>query len=128
MEWHKIEFFKNQIKKETGKATLISCPRNSYYSCYCFWMPTALIREGKQGNTLTFSYTDDFEFILKKYGKGKHNKYDVIDTEVLRGEEIEDVYSGIPCGKKETQYNPFETHIPETIEAVDNKALPELTD
>ena len=128
MKWNKRAFFKSQIKAETNNAILISCPHNSDYDGYCFWVPASLVKESEQKNILTFSYSDDFEFALKKYGNGKFNKYKVIDTITLRGDEIEDVYVNMIYGTEKSRDNPFETHIPDLIEAVEKEIHPELID
>lgn len=48
--------------------------------------------EGGNGYFLSFSYTDEFEFNLKKYGNGKTTKTKVIDEITLTPEEIEEAF------------------------------------
>ena len=126
--WETVEFNKNQIKAETERAILLNCPHSSYYDGYSFWIPLSFVREGNRGNTLIFAYPENFEFTLRKYGKGKYNKRDVIDEVVICGDDIKDIYSGIYCGKKEVVYNPFETHKPEPLKAEHSEALGDLLD
>ena len=126
--WKKIEFNKQNIKAETGRAVLINCPHKSYYDGYSFWVPASLVREGSHSYAYTLSYTEDFVFTLKKYGKGKYNSRDVIDEVQIVGDDIADIFDGIPCGKKQVEYNPYETHKPEKLEAEETEALAELID
>lgn len=89
MEWKKVHFNAQNIEHETGKATLIKMPKKSAYAGYKFWHPAKLVRtEGGKGYFVSFSYTDDFTFTLKKYGNGKYNGREVIDEVTLKGDEI----------------------------------------
>ena len=76
--WHKVAFNAQNIETETAKAVLIACPHKSDYDGYVFWHPTKLVRDaGSKGWDKSFSFTDEFKFNLKKYGKGKYNKSQV---------------------------------------------------
>lgn len=96
--WHSLKINKNNIKAETGKAVLIACPHSSEYDGYCFWHPSKLVREDRNGWTYSVSYTEDFDFRLKKYGKGKYNSREVLDEKTLGYKEIEEVFSVIDDG------------------------------
>lgn len=124
--WKTSEFNRQNIKKETDRAVLINCPHSSDYDGYSFWFPASLVREGSHSYAVTISYTDEFVFKLKKYGKGKYNRYDVIDEVELTSDDIADVFSGVICEKK--QVSPYETHKPELLNAVQTKAIEELKD
>ena len=87
--WYKINFNALNIEHETTRATLIKMPKNSNYSGYCFWHPKKLIRENEMGKgyLLTFSFTEEFEFRMKKYSNSKFNK-ELLDEVILNYEEI----------------------------------------
>ena len=91
--WHKVTFNTQNIETETAKAVLIACPHKSDYDGYVFWHPAKLVRDaGSKGWDKSFSFTDEFEFNLKKYGKGKYNKSQVIDEVTLSADEIAAVF------------------------------------
>jgi len=92
MQWHSIEINIQNIETETGKATLIKMPNKSKYAGYKFWHPSKLVRYGSNTYARSIGYTDDFTFKLKKYGNGKHNKFDVIDEIEINAEEFEEVF------------------------------------
>jgi len=89
-----VNFNSQNIVTQTEKAVLIACPHKSNYDGYVFWHPAKLVREaGGKGYFLTLSYTDEFEFRLKKYGKGQHNRREVIDECTVSGDEIAEIFS-----------------------------------
>ena len=87
--WYKINFNALNIEHETTRATLIKMPKNSNYAGYCFWHPKKLVRNNEMGKGyfLTFSFTEEFEFRLKKYSNSKFNK-ELLDEVILNYEEI----------------------------------------
>lgn len=90
--WRKININKQNIKVDTGMAVLIACPHKSDFDGYTFWYPSRLVREGDHSNTISISYTEEFIFRLKKYGKGKYNSREVLDEVQLAYDEIEEVF------------------------------------
>lgn len=90
--WKNIEFNKQNIKADTGKAVLIAMPHSSAYDGYCFWHPAKLIRNGSNSYARTFGYTNDFTFKLKKYGQGRYNSNKVIDEREITASEMEDAF------------------------------------
>ena len=124
--WRRFTITKNNIKAETDKAVLIVCPHHSEYDGYCFWHPSKLVREDRNGWTRSLSYTEEFVFNLKKYGKGKYNSREVLDEVQLGYDEIEEVF-GIMSNALQKK-NPYETHKPETVEAVKTEADESLID
>ena len=110
-------------------AVLIYCPHNCDYDGFCFWHPAKLIRDGRNKGAVSISYTDEFTFHLKKFGGGKHNKFDVIAEDEIDAQDFEMMFGAIdesitaPTIKSE-----YETHKPEKKEAEKTTALPELTD
>lgn len=113
---------KNLIEKETAIAMLIKMPNKSFYSGYKFWYTKKLIRE--KGHIISLAYGDDFSFMLFKTGKGKYNKFEIIDKITICAEDLEEAFEG----KANIKKNPFETHIPEEIKAVEVDVLDELKD
>ena len=90
--WKNIEINLQNIETNTGKATLIKMPNNSDYAGYKFWHPSKLVRYGSNSYARSIGYTDNFTFKLFKNGKGKYNKFDVIDEVEIDAEEFEEVF------------------------------------
>lgn len=129
MKWKNININANQIKADTGKAVLIALPHNSEYDGYAFWHTSKLIRKGKNTAAVSLSYTDEFTFTLKKYGKGKYNSREVIDEKVIDIEEFENAFGVENESITEKKFkNPYETHKPPTVEAVEYNTIKELQD
>ncbi len=89
MTWKNININIQNIKADTGKAVLIAMPHNSDYDGFEFWHPKKLVRSGKHSYAVSIGYTDEFTFKLKKYGKGKWNRNEVIDEQEIDVEEFE---------------------------------------
>ena len=124
--WRRFTITKNNIKAETDKAVLVVCPHHSEYDGYCFWHPSKLVREDRNGWTRSLSYTEEFVFNLKKYGKGKYNRREVLDDVQLRYDEIEEVF-GVMSNALQKK-DPYETHKPEAVEAIKTEADDSLID
>lgn len=90
--WKNIEINLQNIETNTGKATLIKMPNNSDYAGYKFWHPSKLVRYGSNSYARSIGYTDNFTFKLFKNGKGKYNKFDVIDEIGIDAEEFEEAF------------------------------------
>lgn len=100
--WHKVYFNSQNIEHETEKAVLIKMPNKSEYAGYKFWHPTKLVREeGGKGYHMSFSFTEEFQFTIRKYGKNRQ-----VTAEKIIGwdemlESFEQVNEQI-CGHEET--------------------------
>ena len=90
--WKNIEINLQNIETNTGKATLIKMPNNSDYAGYKFWHPSKLVRYGSNSYARSIGYTDNFTFKLFKNGKGKYNKFDVVDEVEIDAEEFEEAF------------------------------------
>lgn len=113
--WRSIQVNKQNIKRETGKAVLIACPHNSDYDGYCFWHSAKLIRDGKHSNAVSISYTEEFTFCLKKYGKGGN----ILNEVELGYDEIEEVFGVMNENITAKQFkSDYETHKPAKVAAV----------
>lgn len=106
--WKNIEINVQNIETETGKATLIKMPNKSNYAGYKFWHPSKLVRNGSNSYARSISYTDEFTFSLFKTGKGKYNKFDVIDEIEISVEEFEEAFE---CMKDCTRAKNDETYL-----------------
>ncbi|RRC92709.1 hypothetical protein EII25_03285 [Erysipelotrichaceae bacterium OH741_COT-311] len=128
MNWEKVYFNAQNIEAETAKAVLIKMPSKGDYAGYCFWHPARLVRdEGNKGYRKSFSFTDEFEFKLKKYGKGKYNKNQVIDEKIIGPEEIKDEFynPSLEVGK---YYEKPKSRVPEKIQAKEIAIIDDLVD
>lgn len=125
--WKVININKSNVEYETAKATLIKMPNKSTYKNYMFWHPSKLIRSGIHEASLTLSYTDDFEFKIFKQGKGKYNKYEVLDEKIIGALELEDAFEVLNdnINSKNVVY---QTHKPQKLEPEKSKVLKELLD
>lgn len=87
--WKTKNFNLQNVKVRTEKAVLIQMPHNSDYDGFCFWHPAKLVRKGSHSYEIQLSYTDEFNFKLIKNGKGRYNKFDVIEEKTISAEEFE---------------------------------------
>ena len=129
MEWKNININKQNVDVETAKSVLIKMPHNSDYDGYKFWHPSKLVRKGRNSNSLSIGYNDQFTFKLKKYGKGKYNKKEVIDEIEIDVDEFEEAFGVMDKNITSKNYvNEFETHKPEQLNPVESKVEGELLD
>lgn len=113
--WKNININKQNVKFDTGRAVLIAMPHSSDYDGFSFWHPSKLVREGRHSNALSIGYTDDFNFKLVKYGKGKYNSRDIIDEQEISVEEFEEAFGVMNeniTSPKTKINNEYETHKP----------------
>lgn len=130
MSWKNITINKQNIKGETEKAVLIAMPHNSRFDGFSFWHPKKLVREGCNSYAREIGYTDEWKFNLVKYGNGKYNKYDTIDSEQIDSQEFEIAFGVMSENLNPKQrVNKYETHKPSAIEPLaHNEVLRELKD
>ena len=100
--WHKVYFNSQNIEHETAKATLIKMPNKSEYAGYKFWHPAKLVRvEGGKGYHMSFSFAEDFEFTLRKYGQN----HQVTVEKIIGWDEMLEAFEQVNeqiCGHEET--------------------------
>ena len=123
MDWCTVDFYENQIKATSERAVCIICPHSSRYDGYSFWVPSAFVRQGRNAAMMSLFFPSDFVFHLKKTGNGRYNRHRVIAEINLQGREIYDAF-----GEPAEQLNPYETHKPQELAAVDVTADESLID
>lgn len=122
--WKHIIINDNLIETKTEKAVLIKMPHRSQYKGYVFWHPAKLVKHNYYSNGIRVAYTDDFTFRIKQYSNSRFNNKVIYEKEI-GAEEIETAFENVSgC----YYVNPHETHIPEQLEAVPQKAIKELLD
>lgn len=129
MEWKNLNINKQNIDVETSRSVLIKMPHNSDFDGYKFWHPSKLVRKGRNSNSVSISYNDEFTFNLKKYENGKYNKREVIDEIEIDTEEFENAFNVMNENITSKKFvNDYETHKPQKIEPVEPKIEGELLD
>ena len=129
MVWKNININKQNIKADTGRSILIQMPHSSDYDGYCFWHSSKLVHDGRHSNAVSIGYTDDFNFRLIKYGKGKWNSSDVIDEIYINASQFEEAFGVMNENiKAPDNVNIYETHKPTEKQPVKAEVLEELKD
>lgn len=89
MKWENIHLESTLVNGESDNAVLIKMPSISNYKGFSFWHPKKCCRlVGKNGFLVQISFTEQFEFKLKKYGKGKFNFKQILVEKTLGVEEF----------------------------------------
>lgn len=100
--WHKVYFNSQNIEHDTAKAVLIKMPNKSEYAGYKFWHPTKLVREeGGKGYHMSFSFTEEFQFMIRKYGQNRQ----VTAEKIIGWDEMLEAFEQVNeqiCGHEET--------------------------
>lgn len=93
-EWKQIAVNLQNIKTESDNAMLINLPHNSPYEGFSVWISKKLIREGSHSWERHIAVSSDMEFTLKKYGKGKWNKYTAIEEKKINIGTLAEAFGG----------------------------------
>ena len=100
--WHKVYFNSQNIEHDTAKAVLIKMPNKSEYAGYKFWHPTRLVREeGGKGYHMSFTFTEEFQFTIRKYGQNRQ----VTAEKIIGWDEMLKAFEQVNeqiCGHEET--------------------------
>ena len=100
--WHKVYFNSQNIEHDTAKAVLIKMPNKSEYAGYKFWHPTKLVREeGGKGYHMSFSFTEEFQYMIRKYGQNRQ----VTAEKIIGWDEMLEAFEQVNeqiCGHEET--------------------------
>lgn len=84
--WKSIKINKQNIIKDNEKTILIKCYNNDYV----FWYPIKLSNIVKGGIEIRFN--ENFKFELFKYGKGRFNKYCIVDKKIIDSENLFNIF------------------------------------
>lgn len=122
--WKNININKNNIKRETDRAVLIAMPNSSPFSGYVFWHPARLVREGRNSAAVSFSFTSNFTFTLRKYSK----RLNLLDEQLLSAEDMEEAFATINKNISSPAPHRTRTHVPDEITPTNHEALEELKD
>lgn len=91
--WERIQIESSLIETSTDSSVLINMPSKSEYKGFSFWHPAKCCRSiGKSAYLLQISFTKDFKFTLKKYGKGKFNWAQVLKEKTIDSEELKSAF------------------------------------
>lgn len=98
MSWQKIKFNSQNIAGETAKSIIIKMPNKSGFRGMVFYHPSKLVRdEGHKGYRSSFSFTDEWEFLLYKKGEivekiGAEEMMEAFDNRTLNNPEEDIAY------------------------------------
>lgn len=127
--WKNININRQNIEAQTAKAVLFKMPHKSRYDGFVFWHSAKLVRDGRHSNAVSIGYTDDFKFKLRKYGNGRYNGNKCIDEKEITAAEFEEAFGVMDENISAPEFkNPYETHKPQEVEAVETKADESLVD
>lgn len=84
-----ININRNQIKKSTGRAYLITMPHKSDYDGFTFWFPMSLVDEGRHDESLRLCIPVSFDFKLKRTSPKTHK---VLAEEELSAYQLVDQF------------------------------------
>lgn len=85
-DWESIIVTRDQVGDIVGNSVVIHMPRSSDYDGWYFFHPAKLVRQ--RNWYYTISFTKEFKFNLRKNGKGKWNKFDVIAERTIDHEQL----------------------------------------
>lgn len=100
IEWKKIGLNNTNIVSETERAILIAMPHKSDYDGFSFWIPRKMVKIGRNKGSVELLFPSDFAFTLKKYGKGRYNRYKIIEEKVIDASDIEESFGIIDANIK----------------------------
>ena len=116
--WKEIIINKTQIERETDRGILVKVPGSNWK----FWYTKKLIKT--YGKRYRLLYTNDFKFNLFKNGKGKTNKFEIVNEKIVSAAEIEDMFEGNLSIERIT----IETREAEKLENIKTEVVDELLD
>lgn len=83
--WQTFTMNSNSIQTTTDRAVLIK----AVGSDFVFWVPKKCVRfSGKNNYLITVSFTETFNFVLQRFGKGQYNGREVLEKIEVSGSEI----------------------------------------
>ena len=107
--WHKVYFNSQNIEQATAKATLIKMPSKAEDAGYKCGHPAKLGREeGCKGYHCSFSFTEEFQFTIRKYGQNRQITAERILgwEEMLKAfEQVNEQISGLAALFKDKEFS-----------------------
>lgn len=93
-EWRKVAINAQNVECTTERGAKINMPHSSDHDGYSVWVSLKLLRSGRHSHEFMLSVKADMEFTLRKYGKGRYNKSEVIAEKTIRAEEMAAAFGG----------------------------------
>lgn len=131
--WGKVAINVQNVERNTEKAALINMPHSSDHDGYSVWVSLKLLRSGRHSYEYMLSIKADMEFVLKKYGKGKWNKNQVIAEKTINAVEMAVAFGGwvsdaprMAAPAIDPEKEEIVKHEPAPLEPVEIEADPEL--
>lgn len=127
--WKNIDINDNLVESQTERGIRIAMPHSSEFDGYSLWLPSKVVREGRNRASISIGINTDFRYSIKKYGNGKWNRFSVISENDISGDDVLEAFSVVDSNiSTRKPKNEFETHKPIPMDAEERDALAELTD
>ena len=124
--WNTLQIPEELVVVCTDKSIKIDMPGGGKYRGYNCWISRKIVHINvryigeEKFYVYEIVYKDNFTFMLKKYGNGRYNKYEVIDEKEISAEVF--------CEEINENAPPPLIHTPIKLFPVKTEVIPELID